>query len=179
MKEIFVSPPNSYDEVNNLEDQSIVVSLAPPNLLQDAEQKQKDNDNVEENEELTTSCESSEPLLHNAPNTPTENTGNADGATLMEGENYIDVQTFSTNHDDLLDVPCDKYELCDNASVFHALELNNIAENKHVMHIASANDELKLLSFLNTIGYIDFDVLCNLRVIWRRKFFMCCFVMVV
>ena len=44
MRESFVNPPpalNSYDEVHNLEDQSIVVSLAMPNLLQDYEQKQK------------------------------------------------------------------------------------------------------------------------------------------
>ena len=42
MQETFVNAPpalNSYDEVHNLEDQSIVVSLAPPNLLQNFEQK--------------------------------------------------------------------------------------------------------------------------------------------
>ena len=36
MCETFVNPPpalNSYDEVQNIEDQSIVVSLATPNLL--------------------------------------------------------------------------------------------------------------------------------------------------
>ena len=36
------------------------------------------------------------------------------------------------------------------------------AENKHVIHIATKTDELKLLSSLNTLGYIEFDVLCNL-----------------
>jgi hypothetical protein len=42
MRETFVHPPstlNSNDEVPNSEDQSIVVSLAPPNHLQDSEQK--------------------------------------------------------------------------------------------------------------------------------------------
>ena len=42
MRETFVNPPpalNSYDEVQNIEVQSIVVSLATPNLLQDSEQK--------------------------------------------------------------------------------------------------------------------------------------------
>ena len=40
MRETFVNPPpalNSYDEVQNIEVQSIVVSLATPNLLQDSE----------------------------------------------------------------------------------------------------------------------------------------------
>ena len=42
MRETFVNAPpalNSYDEVHNLEDQSIVVYLAMTNLLQDSEQK--------------------------------------------------------------------------------------------------------------------------------------------
>ena len=42
MRETFVNPPpalNSYDEVQNIEVQSIVVSLATPHLLQDSEQK--------------------------------------------------------------------------------------------------------------------------------------------
>ena len=50
MRETFVNAPpalNSYDEVHNLEDQSIVVSLAPPNLLQDSEQKQEDKDDMD------------------------------------------------------------------------------------------------------------------------------------
>lgn len=85
MRETFVNPPStltSYDEVNNLEDQPIVVSLAPPNILQDAEQKEEDKDDMEKNEELTTSCANSEPSLHNVPITLVENTGNAHGATL-------------------------------------------------------------------------------------------------
>ena len=93
MRETFVNPPpalNSYDEVQNIEDQSIVVSLATPNLLQDADQKQEDKNDMEENEELTSSCASSEPSLHNAPITT--------AATLTEGENSLDVLNFSTNH---------------------------------------------------------------------------------
>jgi hypothetical protein len=58
---------NSYNEVHQLENQSIVVSLAMPNVLQDYEQTQEDKDNVKEIEELTTSCANSEPSLHNAP----------------------------------------------------------------------------------------------------------------
>ena len=93
MRETFANPPPaliSYDEVQNIEDQSIVVSLAMPNLLQDADQKQEDKNDMEENEELTSSCESSEPSLHNAPITT--------AATLTEGENSLDVLNFSTIH---------------------------------------------------------------------------------
>jgi hypothetical protein len=37
------------------------------------------------------------------------------------------------------------------------------AENNIFVPITSAHDELKLLSFLNTLGYIEFDILCNLN----------------
>ena len=89
MRETFVNPPpalNSYGEVQNIEVQSIVISLATPNLLQDADQKQEDKNDMEENEELTSSCASSEPSLDNAPITT--------AATLTEGENSLDVLNF-------------------------------------------------------------------------------------
>ena len=60
MRETFANPyhiVNSYDEVFQLEDQSIIVSLAMTNLLQDSEQTQEDKDDGKQNEELTTSCE--------------------------------------------------------------------------------------------------------------------------
>jgi hypothetical protein len=44
------------------------------------------------------SCANSEPSLHNAPNTPSENIGNVHGATLTEGENCVNVLNLSTNH---------------------------------------------------------------------------------
>ena len=76
------------------------------------------------------------------------------------------------SQDALLDVPCDKDDLHDEIYVIpmqpltndHAicvLESNICAANKHVIHNASDVDELKLLSSLNTLGYIEFDVLCN------------------
>ena len=135
---------------------------------------------MEENEELTTSYVNSEPSLHNATITPAENTGNAHGTTLTEGENCFNVLNSSTNHaiieqllvepsldlslshDNFLDVPCDKDELVDDALVLLVLEPVTCAENKHVIHIATKTDELKLLSSLHTLGYIGFDVLCNL-----------------
>ena len=141
MRETFANPyhiVNSYDEVFQLEDHSIVVSLAMPNFFQDSEQTQEDKDDVKQNEELTTSCANSKSSSHTAPITRAENMniGNAYGATLTEGENSLDVLTFSTNHammeqvlvesylnlplsqDDLLDVPCDKDNVCDDTYVY-------------------------------------------------------------
>ena len=85
MWETFANPPpvlTSYAEVHHLEEESVVIPLAMTNLLQDNVYKQEDD--MKENEELTTSYANSEPLLHNAPITPTENTGNAHGATLTK-----------------------------------------------------------------------------------------------
>jgi hypothetical protein len=42
-------------------------------------------------------------------------------------------------------------------------ETTPCAENNIFIPITSAHDELKLLSSLNTLGYIEFDVLCNLN----------------
>jgi hypothetical protein len=70
----------------------------------------------------------------------------------------------STNH-------CDKEELCDGASIIHAPQLLNeidsfvlaphiYAEKTNFQPIATEQDELKLLSSLNTLGYIKFHTLC-------------------
>jgi hypothetical protein len=101
----------------------------------------------------------------------------------MEGENCVNVLHFSTNHalveqlivepsldlslshGDLLDVSCVKDKLCATTSVLHAS-----AENKLVMHVASQSDELHLLSSLHTLGYLEFDDLCNLDCLEERLF---------
>jgi hypothetical protein len=77
-------------------------------------------------------------------------------------EPYLDL---SLSHGDLLDVCCAKDELCATTSVLHAS-----AENKLVMHVASKSDELHLLSSLHTLGYIEFDDLCNLDCLEERIF---------
>ena len=62
MRETFVNPPpvlTSYDEVHHLEEESVVIPPAMPNLLQDNVEKSKDA--VTENEKLTVSCENLEP----------------------------------------------------------------------------------------------------------------------
>jgi hypothetical protein len=70
-------------------------------------------------------------------------------------------------------IACDKEELCDTASIIHTpqlaneidsfiLEQNTCAKNKELVPIATEQDELKLLSSLNTLGYIEFETLCAL-----------------
>jgi hypothetical protein len=77
-------------------------------------------------------------------------------------------------HDDCTSNSCDKKELCDDSSITympqleHKLEIVssnpvNCAEIRTFNSITSVHDELKLLSSLNTLGYIEFDVLCNLN----------------
>jgi hypothetical protein len=77
-------------------------------------------------------------------------------------EPYLDL---SLSHGDLLDVSCAKDELCATISVLHAS-----AENKLVMHVASKSDELHFLSSLHTLGYIEFDDLCNLDCLEEKIF---------
>ena len=191
MRETFVSPShivNSYDEVFQLEGHSIVVSPTVPNLLQDSEQTQEDKDDAKQNEELTTSCANSKPLDYNAPITPAENNGigNTHDATHTEGESSLDVLKFSTNHtmieqllvepslhlplsqDDLLDIPCDKNDLHDHEH--ESTEPHTCAELKYVNHIDSGMNELKILSSLKTLGYIEFNVLCNLSDLEEQLF---------
>ena len=143
---------------------------------------------MKEIEELTTSCTNSEPSPHNSPSTPAKNEskGNERKATLTDGETSLDVLNFSTNQafieqllvepsldfplsqDDLLDVPCNKDDLCDNTSAIHVLKPHTCSKIKYVIHIANANDELKLLFSLNTLGYIEFVVFCNLNCLEDR-----------
>ncbi len=43
-------------------------------------------------------------------------------------------------------------------------------QNKRVFVIADDQEEMKLLSFLYTLGYIEFDVLCDLNTL-EKKFY--------
>jgi hypothetical protein len=76
--------------------------------------------------------------------------------------------------EDCLVVPCDKGELCDDNTIISMPQLENkldivasdpinCAKIRTFNPITSAHNELKLLSSLNTLGYIEFDVLCNLN----------------
>jgi hypothetical protein len=68
------------------------------------------------------------------------------------------VLNFSPNHQH---IPCGKEELYDHASMVSVPQL--MQEIRTFNLITSVHDELKLLSSLNTLAYIEFDVLCNLN----------------
>ena len=66
----------------------------------------------------------------------------------------------------------DKEELCDSSMFISVPKLvketdpfvlkpKTYAKNKHLIPIATEMDEQKLLSSLNTLGYIEFDTLCT------------------
>jgi hypothetical protein len=79
---------------------------------------------------------------------------------------------LSLLHDDCTSNSCDKKELCDDSSITYIPQLEhklgiissnpiNFAEIRTFNPITSVHDELKLLSSLNTLDYIEFDVLRN------------------
>ena len=85
---------------------------------------------------------------------------------------------FPLSQNGLLAVPCDKEELCADDSFTpmpqvankcdtFGLEPYKCAEDK-LFHPTCAQDELNLLSSLNTLGYIEFDILCNLKLSKRE-----------
>jgi hypothetical protein len=78
---------------------------------------------------------------------------------------------FPSSQEELIADPCDSEDLWDNDShvlrqqlvnehVTYVIEPNDLA--KLVICIANKTEELKLLSSLNTWGYIEFDDLCEL-----------------
>ena len=85
-------------------------------------------------------------------------------------ELFIDLRL---SHNECSTDLCDKEELYDGAIIIHVtqlvketnsfvLEQNSCVENKKLLLTATENDELKLLSSLNTLGSIEFDILCAL-----------------
>jgi hypothetical protein len=77
-------------------------------------------------------------------------------------------------HDDCASNFYDKKELCDDSAITYMPQLEhkldilssnpvNCAEIRTFNRITSVHGELKLLYYLNTLSYIEFDVLCNLN----------------
>jgi hypothetical protein len=159
-------------------------------------------DCTEENEVLIISHEVLELSTDLAPTTSAnESKGNDFGVTDTHDEYNFDAPDLSTNNvdveqlivehfsdlslsqDDCLVVPIDKEELCDNSliiplthlSIQHDasnLESKISAVNKHIVTIGSIKEEMRLVSSLNTLGYIEFNDLCNLNNL-KGQLFMC------
>jgi hypothetical protein len=86
----------------------------------------------------------------------------------------LDKSKLPLLQEDCLVVPWDKEELCDDNTIISMPQLENkldvVASDpincvkiRTFNPITSVYDELKLLSSLNTLGYIEFDVLFNLN----------------
>jgi SepF-like predicted cell division protein (DUF552 family) len=74
---------------------------------------------------------------------------------------------LSLSQDDFL-VPFHKEELCDNSLIIPLAQLSNqhdasnleseiSATNKHIVTIGNIKEEMRLVSSLNTLGYIEFN----------------------
>jgi hypothetical protein len=86
----------------------------------------------------------------------------------------LDKSELPLLQEDCLVVPCDKEDFCDDITIISMPQLENkldvvasdpinCAKIRTFNPITGVQDELKLLSSLNTLGYIKFDVLCNLN----------------
>jgi hypothetical protein len=90
------------------------------------------------------------------------------------------VVEFSLLQDDYKIVPCDKEKLCDHASLISTTQLvhvhdNSILDDTHtkvrcVHCIDSEKEELKIISSLNCLDYIEFDFVCDLNSLENELF---------
>nr|AAR89893.1 hypothetical protein [Oryza sativa Japonica Group]ABF98002.1 retrotransposon, putative, centromere-specific [Oryza sativa Japonica Group] len=188
LSHVFESPISLYnDDAQTNEEQSFVSPVA--NVLQGVQniQQTEYNDVIEKKREK-----------HEAP-AISENSlqGKLNGAETNEGEytqGELHISTFHAileqplvepiaemplSQVDLIIVPCDKEELCNNTSLISMPQLVNenaissvslCADFKHVVHIANDVEECKLITSLNTLGYVQFDDFCELDNLEEKLF---------
>jgi len=169
-------------EIEHHDTHIVEVPLAT-NLTHDVESEDEKANTLEENEQDLEHANRGNDMSDDS--TQSEHNFDAPLLTIHAISEQSIVEPFSDfplSKDDCFDVPCDKEELCDNAlfipmpqlvdehDIF-VLESSTCAENRLFLPITSAQDELKLFSYLNTLGYIEFDVLCNLNNL-KEKLFM-------
>jgi hypothetical protein len=90
------------------------------------------------------------------------------------------VTEFPLLQDDYKIVPCDNEKLCDRASLISTTELvhghdNSILDDTHaevrrVYCIDSEEEEMKIISSINCLGYIEFDFVCHLNSLKNELF---------
>jgi hypothetical protein len=93
------------------------------------------------------------------------------------------IADLSLLHGDLLVDPCDKEEFCDHTLLKSTTQLvhGHVQSDLSDEHVAfpyvrcvnNENEELKLISSFNTLGYIEFDILCNLDCLENKLFQNC------
>jgi hypothetical protein len=135
----------------------------------------------------TTSANESKGNDFGVPNTHDEYNFDAPNLSTIN----VDVEQPIVEHfsdlylsqDDCLVVPFDKEELCDNSLIIPLAQLSNqhdasnlqseiSAANKHIITIRSIKEEMRLVSSLNTLGYIEINDPFNLNNL-KEKLFMC------
>jgi hypothetical protein len=88
------------------------------------------------------------------------------------------VTGFPLLEDDYKIVPCDKEKLCDHASHISTTQLvhghdNSILDDAEVRCVHcndSEKEELKIISSINCLGYIEFDFVCHLNSLENELF---------
>jgi hypothetical protein len=90
------------------------------------------------------------------------------------------VTEFPLLQDDIKIVPCDKEKLCDHASLISTTQLVHVHDNsildythakvRRVHCIDSEKEELKIISSINCLGYIEFDFVCHLNSLENELF---------
>jgi hypothetical protein len=90
------------------------------------------------------------------------------------------VAEFPLLQDEYKIVPCDKEKLYDHASLIYTTQLvrghdNSILDDTHakvrrVHFIDSEKEELKIISSLNCLGYIEFDFVCDMNSLENELF---------
>jgi len=123
---------NSYKS-KFLQNDDIVLPIVGTNILQ---HESENEDKVTEKEQVNISGKSSLDVL----NCPSNDANNAILVPSLE----LPLSQVEKEHDNF------------------DLEQCTCAEKKIIMPITCAHDELKLLSSLNTLGYVEFDTLCAL-----------------
>nr|AAX92919.1 retrotransposon protein, putative, Ty3-gypsy sub-class [Oryza sativa Japonica Group] len=90
--------------------------------------------------------------------------------TIIDSEscNNLAFENNQGNEEEKKDEEEDEKEGNDNGAI--AIQEPLCVEFQHVIHIASENEELKLLSSLNTWGHIQFDDLCPLNYLEKKLF---------
>jgi hypothetical protein len=101
-------------------------------------------------------------------------------STSLEQPLVEPVTEFSLLQDDYKIIPCDKEKLCDHASLISTTQLvcghdNSILDDTHaevrrVHCIDSEKDELKIISSINCLCYIEFDFVCHLNSLENELF---------
>ena len=121
-------------------------------------------------------------FVNNCKNNVTHDVQNLSTLHANQEQQIVEPEDDSPlSQEELLPVPCDKEDLCVDDSFTHmpqvvnkcdsfGLEPYKCAEEKLFHPITCAQDELKLMSSLNTLGYIEFDILCDLNYLEEKRF---------